>query len=502
MKKIIYTAGITFLGIIIILNLIFTAKLDNTEQIIINTNNLIYITGLILQSAIIYLVTKLINQKLKDKKTIKKIILIITFGIYIILSILWLILVRPGIGGDSVHVSNLAQTISRGNLEEFLPNVTYLGIPLSEYIQAYPQQITLSFIFNCFFKIINYDKEIAILRLLNLISNVIIVIALYKITTQISKKHETNKPLFITLLLTFISLPMLSTFVYGDTPSLAFCLLSIYFIMKYTETEKIKYSILAIISCMIAYMMRMNTLIFIIATTIYLVLNLFEKIKEKTWKQNIVKVVIIVSYIVISIIPSTLIKNYYLDKYNLSKEKSYPFISYILMSMEESRRGNGWYNEAISEPAIKDPEMAKKEYPQKIKERITYFSKNIGEMFKFYTMKLTSMWSENTYSAIYNNITEEGKIEKINNSLTFYQKATLILISTCSIIALIQNRKKLSLEIIFLITIFIGGFAFHILWEAKSRYIIPYIIVLIPISAIKLKHFNIKTKLLTKHKNT
>ena len=35
-----------------------------------------------------------------------------------------------------------------------------------------------------------------------------------------------------------------------------------------------------------------------------------------------------------------------------------------------------------------------------------------------------------------------------------------------------------------LITIFIGGFAFHILWEAKSRYIIPYILVLIPISTI------------------
>ena len=51
------------------------------------------------------------------------------------------------------------------------------------------------------------------------------------------------------------------------------------------------------------------------------------------------------------------------------------------------------------------------------------------------------------------------------------------------------SKKKtkntgISTEFSNLITIFIGGFAFHILWEAKSRYIIPYILVLIPISTI------------------
>ena len=57
----------------------------------------------------------------------------------------------------------------------------------------------------------------------------------------------------------------------------------------------------------------------------------------------------------------------------------------------------------------------------------------------------------------------------------------------CSLIVLVQNRKNLSLELLFLITIFIGGFAFHILWEAKSRYIIPYIVVLIPVASICIK---------------
>ena len=103
------------------------------------------------------------------------------------------------------------------------------------------------------------------------------------------------------------------------------------------------------------------------------------------------------------------------------------------------------------------------------------------------------MWTENTYSAIMNNTLEDDKpINNLKEPLTFYQKALLLVTFTCALIVLVQNRKNLSAEVIFLLTIFIGGFMFHILWEAKSRYIIPYIVVLIPIASICIKKFNIK----------
>ena len=57
----------------------------------------------------------------------------------------------------------------------------------------------------------------------------------------------------------------------------------------------------------------------------------------------------------------------------------------------------------------------------------------------------------------------------------------------CSVFVIIQNRKNLSNEIILLLTIFIGGFLFHVLWEAKSRYVIPYIVPLIPIASLEIK---------------
>lgn len=498
MKKIIYFCTLIFLSIIIVLNVIFTANLDLSEHITIEFNNFIYIIGMIILAISLYIINKVINEKIyKDiekKKKIRKILFISTITIYVIFNIVWCIFVRPPIVGDQIHACNLAQTFYNGNLEEFLPNMTYANIPLSEYMQAYHQQISLSFVFSLFFRIIHYDG-IGILRVLNIIGNIFIVIALYKIGTQLSKSHKINKVLLFFLITTFISLTMLSTFIYGDIPSIALCLFSVYFIMKYNETGKIKYPIIASILTMIAFMMRMNSLIFIIATVIYLLINVFNGITKRNIKQNLIKVLIIAMYIIISIIPSSLVKTYYLNKYNLDKEKEYPNISYFLMAMEESRRGNGWYNEDIGEPALKDPINKEIEYKDRIKERLIYFSKNLDYTFDFYTKKITSMWAENTYSAVRSNVSKENdQIVNITKPLMLYQKTLLILMCTCSLIILIQNRKNLSVDVIFLITIFIGGFAFHILWEAKSRYIIPYIIALIPVASICINKIELKEK--------
>ncbi len=499
MKKIIYAVGIIALTIVIVLNIVFTAQLDYSEHITINNNSFIYVIGIVLLGIGIFYATKFTDEllntgKAKLKEKTKKITLGAVIAIYAILNIIWTIKVIPPIVGDQIHACNLAQTFYNNNLEEFLPNITYAGIPLSQYMQSYHQQISLSFVFSMFFRLIHFDG-IQSLKTLNVIGNVAIIFALYKIGQQLSKKYKTNKTRLLFFILTFISIPMLSTFIYGDIPSLTLCLFSVYFMMKYTETRAIKYPVLASIFTMIAYMMRMNCLIFIIATSIYLLLNTFNNIKNKKWKELGISILITIMYIAVSIVPTILVQNYYLNKYNMDKDKEYPTISYFLMAMEESWRGNGWYSEKRGEYALNNIENAKTEYVDEIKNRVSYFAENKWYTFKFYTMKLASMWTENTYSAVRTNMVDENdNIKEFSNPLTFYQKSLLLVTCVCSLIFLIQNRKNLSNDAIYLITIFIGGFAFHILWEAKSRYIIPYIVSLIPIAsmAIKTNEFNIE----------
>ena len=550
MKRFFSIIGIIFLVIVIALNLIFTADLDASEHITVNFNNIFYIIGLIITGLIIYFASNALNKYLyKDekKKKLRKILFISAISIYIIADILWTIFVRAPIVGDQVHVNSMGQLFYRGYDEVIINSNTYAGIPLGEYIQAYNQQIPQAFLYSLFFRLIHID-EFGTPRALNVITIIIILVAIYKIGNMISKSHKVNKVRLMVLFLTFISLPMLSTFVYGDIPSLAFSLLSVYYMMKFVDylnnkdryannfdantnnencndekdsnaqnnlnsnnnnsgaiivKEKvskylgIKYFTLATVFSMIAYMFRMNSLIFVIATVIYLLFNLFTKITSKTSKENVINGVVIVLYALVSIVPAQIVNDYYISKYNLDKSKAYPNISYILIGMSESWRGNGWYNEDIGEPALKSPEGIKEEYENRIKDRITYFSQNMGYTFRFYTMKLASMWAENTYSAVRLNLLNESEDDYLNvvkEPLTFYQKALLILTCVCVIIVLIQNRKNLSVNVIYLLLIFMGGFAFHIIWEAKSRYIIPYIVVLIPIASIEINKFIKKEK--------
>lgn len=408
MKKIIYVFGILFLSIVVILNFVFTANLDANEHITINFNSFLYVLGLVLLGLFIFFICTYINNNLYNTENckhpkIKKYLPIIALIIYCLFLILWPILVRPGILGDSGTICDISKAIYNNSLKEAFESDSYAsGISLANYFQSYKHQITLAFIYNIFFKIIHFS-EAGPLRILNVLAIILIIFSLYKIIMQLSKKYKTNKVLMFTLTLTFVSLPMLSTFIYGDIPSLGLCLLAVYFTMRYTETKQIKYIIFSSLLTMIAFMMRMNSLIFIIATVMYLLLNLFKEITKKSWKENLLNAFLIIVFIVISIIPSTLVQNYYLNKYNLDKNKSYPIISYILMAMEDtSHRGNGWYDENIGEPALKDPNI-KGEYVERVKDRLQYFSQNIGYTFKFYTSKLASMWTENTYSAIRNN---------------------------------------------------------------------------------------------------
>ncbi len=510
MKKIIYYLGILFLIIVLILNIVFTAKIEPSEHVIISFNSIIYLIGVVSLGFFIFFISKIIDIKLskesdKSNKNIKKYLLIAIVLAYFLFTILWVGFIRPGIGADQIHVANLAQTMNRGNLEEFFPNVTYAGISLWEYVERYTQQITLAFIYMIFFKIIHFDA-VSILRGPNVLSAVFIVWGLYKIGDQLSKSYKINKVLLLVFITTFVALPMLTTFVYGDIPGLCFCIWSVYFIMKFIELKKIRYILISSLFMMIAYMMRMNSLIFVIATVIYLILNVFkdikQKIKDKQIKDIWISIAIICMYLLIIMVPPRVITNYYINKYNFDKTKSYPTISWIYLAMEEGPRANGWYNGKIGEYGLHNPEKAREEYPEKIKERINYLIKNPGYTIDFYVKKIASMWSENTYSSVWYNLVDGKNIQDLEKPIEFYQKALIMTITTCSLIVLIQNRKKISLELLFLITIFVGGFSFHILWEAKSRYIIPYIVILMPVASITIENikFNIKNILNNKEK--
>lgn len=505
-KNVVLIIGILLCATVIILNLIYIANLTNDGS---ETINIKYygVTNLILVLLIgiaLYVISKKM-EKIRLKPYIEKIVLGIVLVVYFLIQVVWIQFRDVDPTADQMLAYNAAVEIYNGNYEELEGN---------RYLARNPQQRTLTMALTIIFKIM-HTTNYRVIQTLNALCNTMTIFGLFLILKKLGKQYNVNKSILLIISTTFMCIPMLSTFVYGDIPSLMLSIYSIYFIMNYTQKNKKRYLIASSILMLFSYMLRTNNLIFIIAIVIYLILDILKK-KEAYLK----KTILILTFIAISIIPNIIIQKQFEKQFNLEENGSFPVTGYLYMGMTEGSRGNGWYNDSAN-LAWDHLETAKQEYPNMIKERIRYFAENPIYTIRFYTMKLASMWTENTYSALWYNLSfnfedikrntatqedimqyeqKDEVILKQEEKIRMYQKALILIIFISTVIVLIQNRKQLSNELILLVTIFIGGFLFEILWEAKSRYIIPYIVILMPVAAIKLEKLKNDNRVLTKIK--
>lgn len=404
LKNIISIIGICLLTIVVMLNVLFNSTIDITEDVNIQINKIPYLVGLILLSGAIYWACKLIK---KNSKNIKKkyIIFGVILFLYVILQIVWVNVRQSSPVSDQQAVYKLAEAMTENRVEEFITSTSCYGGALSTdaYFERYSQQFTLAFLWNLLFKIFNSTSFIMI-EYFNIFCNLILAIAIFLICEELQEKYKINKYLAMILYLTFFTIPLLTTFIYGDISGMAFSMLGVYFIMRYTRENKIRYVIYSALLMAIAYMMRMNILIFIIAMIIYLFLDLISK-KDKF---NIIlsKILIIVSFIIISIVPATLIKNSLLSIYHLNKNKNFPTIGYVLIGLNDEVEVPGAYNFEIANIAYQNIDDCKKIYSNMLKNETKYLINNPTYTASFFVEKNCSMWAEPTFGAVRYNMSE------------------------------------------------------------------------------------------------
>ena len=489
-KKIIILITLITLISVLVVNILFTANIANdaSEIVTISVNNIWTLLLSIIIGLAIYSLGYFINKI--NKKYIRVILFVALLIIYLVMQIVWINYRNIYPLADQAYVFEYAQDLYTGN-EESLIN--------SQYLELYPQQLTLISLWNIIFKIFK-TCNVKLIEYINAVANTLSIIAIYLIATKLDKKQTVNAVIPVMLFCSFLTIPLLSTFVYGDEIGLMLALFSIYFVMEYNLKQKKMYLFISAILMSISYMFRMNNLIFFIAILIYLMLNILnKKYKNKEdIKELIVKIILILSFIVIVIFPTKLIKNIMQNKYYLNKNNAFPTAGFLAIGITEGSRQVGWYNN-YGEWAWQDVNGSKGKYIELIKERLQYFKTKPLYVAKFYTKKITSMWAENSYASQFYNNTYEGitpeeyqdeskneQISKYENIIIIIQKGVVLTIFLVTAIVILQKRKDLSNEILLLLTVFIGGFLFHIIWEAKSRYIIPYIVILIPIVGVNI----------------
>ena len=511
-RGVINAIGIILLSIVVILNIIYTTQIRTCEYAETTKNSIFLI---LLVAICVFLIYKLITRsKITITQKNNRILVLFIISIaYFILQLVWIKIIDIYPNADQFYTYNFGRAMY--NITE-----TELVEADLNYFAYYPFQINLSFVFSIIFKIF-HSTNVRIIQVINAFANTLNILAIYLITKELEKKHNVNKKISLIIYLLFTPLILFTTFVYGDFISLTLSLFAIYFIIKYTNTEnkrKYLYILLSSICMMISLFVRNNAAIIVMAIAIYLFLDLFKKESKKS--NYIYKILSIIVFIIISVMPSRISQNILLTKYDIERGKECSMQSYLIMGIDRSPYGNGWYSARYGKRMVSIPKEERMEiHLKRLNKIIEYYKENPKELLKFYVYKEASMWCEPTFESLYDNLTSYGyqnfdagyteyeKDTKLMETERYYVPYMKIVVSFIFVIALlviITNKKKLTNDDTLFILIFIGGFLFHTIWEAKSRYIIPYVVILIPLCSIKInsiKFNKLKIKKLEKNKN-
>lgn len=385
--------------------------------------------------------------------------------------------------------------------------------------------------------------------ILNILSVIGINAILPNITKIISSSEKAER--FTTQLL-FFTFPFLFTipYLYNDLIGVFFTLLSLNFLLNYTVEKNSKLSnlIWCGISLSIALIIRTNTIIFIIGYIIYLILRVIRD-RKFTYNHQISFlpiVILLVVQIAFQFSLPKIIPNY-------STEYAQPSTGWIAMAMadQESIKGynfkkpgmfNSFEDWAYSKYKSENPQKKSKDYIKDvnkrkiiysdfIKQRLEYFASHPVAAATFYTKKEVTLLGDPSFGGdniLFEAFKNQEKVNSIvpyeslsalntidkNNSM-FYEKnkdkmqsglaksvtksnfilntveRPLLLLSLIgTALLIVKKRFKMNLEVILLLTIFIGGFVFHLfIWETQPRYFLPYFALLIPLSTIGIINF-------------
>lgn len=270
----------------------------------------------------------------------------------------------------------------------------------------------------------------------------------------------------------------------------------------------------------LSVMLRKNSLIPVIAVLLVL---LFEALRPgRNGKMRLGLLIMAVCLAVTSVGILPLVQKCYEKKAGNTLSSGVTAMSYLAMGMQEASRGCGWYNGFnidTYDTAGMDTAIANEISRLAIDERLTYFREHPGYTADFYLHKHLSQWADGTYASrqatlatyggrsaffkeVYEGSLSGGYIEWCNA----WQNVLYLGVLVFCIDSLKKRRKskvvghmadqtagqhgadrlgadRLGADRLYIyvgLIAVLGGFLFHIFWEANSRYIFSYSLLLMP----------------------
>lgn len=295
------------------------------------------------------------------------------------------------------------------------------------------------------------------------------------------------------LYLAFVPMLLLNMFVYGVLPMLLLCVLAMRCFARYERTGERRFGVLYALLIGLAAVLKPNAMIVMLALAICAAVHALQR------RDCFLLLCAALSVALCMALPAGVIRLYEL-RAGVTLAQDTGMLLRLAMGMQDSVIAAGWYNGVIEEywPLSVTPEMEKAAALEMLAARLREFAADPAGAWAFFREKCLTQWAEPSYDILWYGAVcgKSGRFNGLAHAifrdsspvralLTGYMNAfqqaayVLALIGTCG---MIREKRTGAAQLMLPVTV-LGGFLYHMLFEAKSQYIYPYMLLLLPLAA-------------------
>lgn len=479
----------------------YTARMytDDEALVVIRDSKWSMLLFLIGMLAIVYGLSRL-GERLTKKK-----VHILACGVSVAVVIGLCILIKSAnaypLGVDQQYMYKIAVSMASGS---------YGGMNTGEYFSVYPYQISLVWIYALLYRIFGGDSA-ALIQYVHAVCTGISIYAGYRITKELFDSVRAEC-MYLLCILGLLPLYLYVLFIYGETLGICGALLSVWFYLMANRQEKqnrylvMGYWLLATMGLTLAYFARSALLIVWVAMAILQLLTFLTNRKP-------LRLVMTVLMIVAALSSQQFVLSTVEKQAKVQLDEGMPSLLGIAMGLQGDVDKGGRpgsenaYAWNLFQNCDFNPEEASEEAGEYIHNRLLSWSKDPQRMIVFFREKILNQWNEPSYGAFtmtrfMNN--PDWWVKKMyygkGNTILYHflnqYQAVIYLLLFGYFLCLWKRAKSPKDYLPGLIVI--GGFLFSVIWEAKSRYVFPYVVIVIPCVAGSVVWYYDKTITLVK----
>lgn len=418
------------------------------------------------------------------------------------LALLWVLATQFAPRADQEDVLQAAYGIQLGDFSSFSDD-GYLGMR--------HHQLGVTWVMYLFTLVFGGGNAVAF-QVLNVAGLVLFYRELSEICLQCGFRRSVSLATVFTGIL-FYPLIFYCTFVYGNIWGLALSVLAIRLELAFLQTHQLRFCFTSAFAVTGAIFVKFNYVVFLIGMLLY---ALVEAAKQKKGKFLLLPLLMAVGVGLQSILPLAVARQVSGDP----MDRGASTMAWVAMGLQQDGPvfpgwgGTvfpGWYNayeyytyqQSGHDGAIQQ-EMAK----ESIAQSLSYFASHPGETVKFFTRKTASQWNNPTFQCYWiteNTDSQVGMSQWVwwlsrgpgaQLGAQYLNLLQFVLLAGAIFYCLLYRKDTKQQPFLLLAMIFIGGFLFQLIWEAKAQYTISYFVLLVPFALAGYARLTSRTLLL------